>query len=89
MKKILKITILFIFCLILFSIGKTVEANSISSISMEIYVDENGNAKITETWKCNTNQGTEVYHPYYNLGLFLTYQMKQLDIQIDNNKFFC
>ena len=68
MKKILKITILFIFCLILFSIGKNAEANSISSISMEIYVDENGNAKITETWKCNTNQGTEVYHPYYNLG---------------------
>lgn len=68
MKKFLKITILFIFCLILFSIGKTVEANSISSISMEIYVDGNGNAKITETWKCNTNQGTEVYHPYYNLG---------------------
>ena len=68
MKKILKITILFIFCLILFSIGKNAEANSISSISMEIYVDKNGNAKITETWKCNTNQGTEVYHPYYNLG---------------------
>ena len=48
MKKILKITILFIFCLILFSIEENAEANSISSISMEIYYDTNLNAKITE-----------------------------------------
>lgn len=68
MKKILKISVLFIFCFVLFSLGKAVQANSISSISMDIYVDNNGNAKITEIWKCNTNQGTEVYHPYYNLG---------------------
>ena len=35
---------------------------------MDIYVDNNGNAKVTEVWTCSTNQGTEVYHPYYNLG---------------------
>ena len=35
---------------------------------MDIFVDNNGNAQVTETWTCYTNQGTEVYHPYYNLG---------------------
>lgn len=35
---------------------------------MDIFVDDNGNAQVTEVWNCKTNQGTEVYHPYYNLG---------------------
>ena len=68
MKKILKISLMFIFCLLMFSISKKVEANSISKIAMDIYVDNNGNATINETWTCTTNSGTEVYHPYYNLG---------------------
>ena len=68
MKKILKISLIFIFCLLIFSISKNVEANSISKIAMDIYVDNNGNATINETWTCTTNSGTEVYHPYYNLG---------------------
>ena len=67
-KKTLKILILFIFSLILISLEKNVEANSINSITMDIYIDNNGNAKITEVWDCYTNSGTEVYHPYYNLG---------------------
>lgn len=68
MKKILKISLLFIFCLLIFSISENVKANSISKIAMDIYVDNNGNATINETWTCTTNSGTEVYHPYYNLG---------------------
>ena len=35
---------------------------------MDINIDDYGNANITEIWRCNTNQGTESYHPYYNLG---------------------
>lgn len=42
--------------------------NNISQISMEIYIDENGNAQVIEQWTCNTNTGTEIYHPYSNLG---------------------
>lgn len=68
MKKILKIFLLFIICLSVFSISKNVKANSISKIEMDIYIDSNGNAVINETWNCTTNSGTEVYHPYYNLG---------------------
>ncbi len=68
MKKTIKILFIFLFAFALFSILNKVEANSIQSISMDIYVDNNGDAYVTETWKCNVTQGTEVYHPYYNLG---------------------
>lgn len=50
------------------SLNKCVKANSINSISMDIYIDKNGDANITETWNCYSDSGTEVYHPYYNLG---------------------
>ncbi len=68
MRKIFKISLMFIFSLLIFGICQNVKANSISKISMEIYVDNEGNATISETWTCTTNSGTEVYHPYYNLG---------------------
>lgn len=44
-----------------------VTATSIESIDMDIVLDENGNATVTETWEANVNQGTEGYHPYFNL----------------------
>ena len=68
MKNLLKIFISFAFLLLIVLISNTVQANSINSISMDIYVDPNGNAEITEVWNCTANSGTEVYHPYYNLG---------------------
>lgn len=68
MKKTLKILMILVFAFILFSMGNEVSANSIQSIEMDIFVDDNGDAYVTETWKCNVTQGTEVYHPYYNLG---------------------
>ncbi len=68
MKRTIKIVFIFLFALFLFSIRNTVDANSIQSIDMNIFIDENGDANITEIWKCNVTQGTEVYHPYYNLG---------------------
>ena len=68
MKKYLKLLLIFISFLLFFSIPKNVEANSIDKISMDIYIDSFGNASITEIWNCYSNQGTEVYHPYYNLG---------------------
>ena len=62
MKKIL----FFILCF--FASISVVNASSISSIDMDIVLDEYGTATITETWKANVNQGTEGWHPYYNLG---------------------
>lgn len=68
MRKFFKLFLPFIFFAIFLSFPKNVEANSIDKISMDIYIDPSGNASITEVWKCSVDQGTEVYHPYYNLG---------------------
>ena len=68
MKKLFKFLIPILFGIFILFISNSVEANSINSISMDIYVDPNGNAEVTEVWKCTANSGTEVYHPYYNLG---------------------
>ena len=35
---------------------------------MDIHIDNEGTATITEVWKCKVSEGTEVYHPYYSLG---------------------
>lgn len=84
MKRTLKVFLFFMFAFILFSLGKGVEANTIKQISMDIYIEENGDAKITETWKCNTSNGTEVYHPYYNLGNSV---IKDLSVTEGNKKY--
>ena len=68
MKKTIRIFLLTIFSLILLSLFQKTEANSINSISMDIAIDDNGNASVIEIWNCKTSKGTEVYHPYYNLG---------------------
>lgn len=68
MRKFFKCFLLGLIFLFAISLNKCVKANSINSISMDIYIDKNGDANITETWNCYSDSGTEVYHPYYNLG---------------------
>lgn len=68
MKKVLKISFFILFFLLILGITNSSEANSINKISMDIFVDDNGDAQVTEVWNCYANKGTEVYHPYYNLG---------------------
>ena len=84
MKKIVKLFVIFIFSFFVLSIGKYAQANSIDKISMDIYIEENGDAKVTETWKCYTNQGTEVYHPYFNLG---NSQIQNLEVREGSKKY--
>lgn len=62
MKKIL----LGILCF--FSSILVVNASSIDEVKMDIQIDESGTAIIKETWDAYVNQGTEGWHPYYNLG---------------------
>ena len=45
-----------------------VNASSIDEVDMDIVLDEYGNATITEKWAAYPTQGTEAWHPYYNLG---------------------
>ncbi len=65
MKKV-KLVLFTIICLLVSIVS--VKAASIDSIDMDIRLNENGTALITETWKAKVNQGTEGWHPYYNLG---------------------
>ena len=64
MKKKLMLFIFFIFLMIPFS----VKADHIYNIDMDIYLDESGNAKITEKWDVKADSGTEWYKQLYNLG---------------------
>lgn len=67
-KNVLSFLLMSILFVLVIGLKSTVNANSINSINMDIYVDNNGNAEVTEIWNCSTSQGTECYHPYYNLG---------------------
>ena len=68
MTKKIKILILSLFAFVLLTLFNTADANSINSISMDIFLDDEGNASVTEVWECYATEWTEVYHPYYNLG---------------------
>ena len=61
-----------------------VNATSVSSINMDIYLDNNGNANVTETWVANVTGGTEGYHPYYNLG---EAKLTNLTVSMDGREF--
>ena len=50
-----------IFTLVLFLVPSIILANEINNIDMEIYVDNNGTAHVTEEWTTNLTQGTEGY----------------------------
>lgn len=66
MKKFLNKICLFLLVL-LFGINK-VKANTIHNINMDVYIDANGNASITEVWNTNIMKGTEGYRSYSDLG---------------------
>ena len=67
MKKLLK-SLLFVFLFSLLILTGNVEANSFNSINMDIYIDKNGNAHVTEIWDYTADSGTENYHSYKNIG---------------------
>src|SRR5574344_2867167 len=62
MKKIL--TVVFVF--FVSTIG--VSANELNSVNMDIYIDSNGIAHVTEVWDATYSEKTEGYKPYGNLG---------------------
>lgn len=74
-----------LFILILFIIPiYGVKATSISNIDMNIFIDKDGSAKVTETWTANVTDGTEGYHPYYNLG---NATITDLSVTMDGKQF--
>ena len=59
-----------------------VAQNAVSIINMNVYVDNNGNAHVTETIKCNVTNGTELRHACWNLNnAYITdFSVKESDI---------
>lgn len=71
MKNIKLYKVFFVLLLLFISflfINEVQAAHKINSINMDVYIDENGDANITEVWAFETSKDTEIYHPYFNLG---------------------
>ena len=62
--KIMLFTLINIF----FILTAHVSANSIKSIDMDVYIDNEGNATITEVWNTELTEGTEGYRTYKDMG---------------------
>ena len=61
----------FLITILCFIFIGTVEAQDIKKISMDINIDNNGTAHVTENWTIYTGKNedlTEIYKPYYNYG---------------------
>ena len=67
MKKINRIIFL-TFILLFFILIGNVHANTFHSVSMDIKVDNDGNANVTEIWDYTANENTENYHSFNNIG---------------------
>lgn len=67
MKRVYK-TLFFTFIFLFFIFIGNVNANTLNSVKMDIFVDNYGNANITEVWDYTVTSGTENYHSYKNIG---------------------
>lgn len=61
-----KIYLILFSVLCFFTIG-TVKASTLDSINTTVFIDENGNGDVTEVWKVNIDEGTELYHSFGNM----------------------
>lgn len=58
----------YLLLVIMLFITRTVYADTIYRVDMDIYLDENGNANITEVWDVKADSGSEWYKSLYNIG---------------------
>ena len=78
----MKLKRIFILLTFIFTLGFTnVYANTIYNIDVDVYIDENANAEITETWKVKGTDGTEWYHPFRDLG---NSKISNYNVSMDN-----
>ena len=76
-KKIL----LFIFLFVIFPIY--VHADNIYTVDMDIYLNEDGSANITEEWDVKADSGSEWYKQLYNLG---NQQLTDFTVSVDGTE---
>lgn len=80
MKKILYLVI----SLMSFFFLENVSANSIKNIDMEVYIDSSGTAHIIENWTTSSNQNTEFYKTYKNMGHM---EVENFEVSMDGTSF--
>ncbi len=61
-------TLLCVFLLVALTGQAAFAANNVSDISVDVVINDDGSAYITQTWNCNFSEGTEGYIPIENLG---------------------
>ena len=65
----MKLKKLFIILTTLFIFGYTnVKADTVYDIDVDMYINKDGSAEVTETWNVKADNGTEWYHPFRDLG---------------------
>ncbi len=74
--------LLFIFLLILISPIR-VFADHIYNIKMDIYLEKDGSANITEVWDVKANSGSEWYKQLYNMG---NQELSNFKVSMDGQK---
>ena len=72
--------ILILFMFVIFPIS--VFADDIYRIDMNIYLDEEGNANITENWNVKADSGSEWYKQLYNMG---NQEISNFTVSMDGN----
>ena len=81
MKKIMNYLLLIVASFLVIS---NVNAETIDKINMDIYVDSNGDAHITETWNVYATEKTEYYHAFYNIG---NSKIENLKVKDENKEY--
>lgn len=59
-------------------------ANEINKISMDVFINADGSAKIKETWSVYSSSGTEIYKTYNNVG---TSEFKDFKVSLNGREF--
>ena len=72
-----------LFFLILLLCPFIVKADHIYNIDMDIYLNEDGTANITEVWDVKADSGTEWYKQLYNLG---TQELSDFTVSMDGRQ---
>ena len=63
-----KIKYLLFSLVLFFALSFNVKANVYNSVNLDVYINKDGSATVTERWDVNLDNGTEMYHAFYNLG---------------------
>ena len=69
--------------MLLIIVPVSVKADSMYNIDMDIYIDEDGNANITEVWDVKADSGSEWYKTMYDLG---NSELSNYEVYMDGNK---